>query len=53
MRNFYYKVMKGYTDLARDVNAFYRSMDDLLEMKDEVELAIFERLRNLFSVNVK
>jgi transposase len=28
-------------------------MDYLLRLKDEVELAIFERLRNLFSVNVK
>ena len=49
-----YKVMKGYgeSELCRDVNYFYRSMDRLIEMKDAVELAIFERLRNLFSVNV-
>ena len=48
-----YKVMQGYADLNRDVNYFYRSMDYLLEMKDAVEFAIFERLRNLFSVNVR
>ena len=49
-----YKVMKGYSEseLCRDVNYFYRSMDHLIEIKDAVELAIFERLRNLFSVNV-
>ena len=48
-----YKAMKGYADLSLDVNNFYRSMDYLLRLKEEVELAIFERLRNLFSVNVK
>jgi len=48
-----YKVMQGYSQLDRDVNYFYRSMDYLIEMKDAVEFAIFERLRNLFSVNVK
>ena len=48
-----YKVMHGYSRLERDVNYFYRSMDCLIEIKDAVELAIFERLRNLFSVNVK
>lgn len=48
-----YKIMQGYAELDRDVNYFYRSMDYLLEMKDAVELAIFQRLRNLFSVNVK
>lgn len=48
-----YKLMKGYADLDRDVNYFYRSMDYLLEMKDAVEFAIFERLRNLFSVNIR
>jgi len=48
-----YKVMHGYSQLERDVNYFYRSMDCLIDMKDAVELALFERLRNLFSVNVK
>ncbi|MCP4937132.1 MAG: IS1634 family transposase [bacterium] len=48
-----YKVMHGYSQLERDVNYFYRSMDCVIDMKDAVELAIFERLRNLFSVNVK
>jgi transposase len=47
-----YKVMQGYAQLDRDVTYFYRSMDYLLEMKDAVEFAIFEGLRNLFSVNV-
>jgi len=48
-----YQAMKGYAELSLDVNHFYRSMDYLLRVKDAVELAIFERLRNLFSVNVK
>ena len=48
-----YKAMKGYADLSLDVNHFYRSMDYLLRHKDEIELAIYNRLRNLFSVNVK
>ena len=45
--------MKGYDELSLDVNHFYRSMDYLLRVKDELELALFERLRTLFSVNVK
>lgn len=50
-----YKEMKGYGGcaLSYDVNYFYRSMDYLLDMKDSLELAIFEQLRNLFSVNIK
>ena len=48
-----YKIMQGYAALDRDVNYFYRSMDYLLEMKDAIEFAIFERLRNLFSINIK
>jgi transposase len=48
-----YKEMKGYKDLPLDVNYFYRSMDQLLKIKDEIELAIFDKLRNLFSINVK
>ena len=48
-----YKIMRGYAELDRDVNYFYRSMDYLLEMKDAVEFAIFERLRNLFSINIR
>jgi transposase len=47
-----YKRMKGYTDLNKDVTYFYRSMDYLLKMKEALELAIFERMKNLFSVNV-
>lgn len=50
-----YKEMKGYgrCALSYDVNYFYRSMDYLLEIKESLELAIFEQLRNLFSVDVK
>ena len=53
-----YKAMKGYGEFCGGddgpaVNSFYRSMDYLVEMKDELELAIFERLRTLFSLNVK
>ncbi len=53
-----YKAMQGYRDLCgpadeHAVNYFYRSMDYLVEMKDAIELAIFEHLRNLFSINIK
>jgi len=48
-----YKVMNGYTDLDLDVEYFYRSMDYLLRIKDKLELALFEKMRTLFSVNVK
>jgi len=48
-----YKEMKGYRDLPLDVTYFYRSMDHLLKIKDGLELAIFEKLKNLFSINVK
>jgi transposase len=48
-----YKEMKGYKDLDFDVTYFYRSMDHLLKIKDKLEFAIFERLKNLFSINVK
>ncbi|GMT49538.1 MAG: hypothetical protein IEMM0008_1077 [bacterium] len=48
-----YKEMKDYYALPLDVNYFYRSMDHLLKIKDSLELALFEKLRNLFSINVK
>ena len=48
-----YKVMNGYSDLDLDVEYFYRSMDYLLRIKDKLELALFEKMRTLFSVNVK
>lgn len=48
-----YKVMKDMSQLSFDVNYFYRSMDYLLEIKDEVERSIFEKLKHLFSINVK
>jgi transposase len=48
-----YKQMKGYTDLSLEVEYFYRSMDQLLKIKDELELALFKKLETLFSVNVK
>jgi transposase len=48
-----YREMKGYKDLDFDVTYFYRSMDHLLKIKDNLEFAVFERLKNLFSINVK
>lgn len=48
-----YKDMDSYSDVVRDVNYFYRSMDCLLKIKDEVEYATFDKLRTLFSVSVK
>jgi len=48
-----YKEMKGYSELPLDVTYFYRSMDHLLEIKDDFEFAIFEKLNNLFSINIK
>jgi len=48
-----YKDMAGYKDLDFDVTYFYRSMDYLLKVKDDLEFAIFEKLKDLFSVNVK
>jgi len=48
-----YKQMKGYTDLPLEVEYFYRSMDHLLKIKDNLEFALFKKLENLFSINVK
>ncbi len=48
-----YKAMKGYHELPLDVEYFYRSMDYLLAIKDELELALFEKMKTLFSINVK
>jgi transposase len=48
-----FKEMQGYQDLNFDVTYFYRSMDHLLKLKDDLELAIFEKLKDLFSINVK
>ncbi len=48
-----YKELREFSDLPQEVNYYYRSMDYLVEMKDESESAIFERLRDMFSVNVK
>jgi transposase len=48
-----YKEMAGYKDLDFDVTYFYRSMDHLLKVKDDLEFAIFEKLKDLFSINVK
>jgi len=48
-----YAAMAGYSDLSREVEYFYRSMDYLLKAKDRIEKALFERLRNLFSINVR
>jgi len=48
-----YKIMKGYSELETDVEYYYRSMNYLLKIKEELELAVFQQLRNLFSINVK
>jgi transposase len=48
-----YKAMKGYNELPLDVEYFYRSMDYLLAIKDEIEFALFEKMRTLFSINIK
>jgi transposase len=48
-----YAAMADYADLPRDVEYFYRSMDYLLKAKDGIEKALFERMRNLFSINVR
>lgn len=48
-----YKMMKGYHQLDLNVEYFYRSMDYLLKVKDQLELRLFEKLQTLFSVNVR
>ncbi|MBW2742630.1 MAG: IS1634 family transposase [Deltaproteobacteria bacterium] len=48
-----YKAMKDYNELPLDVEYFYRSMDYLLAIKDELEFALFEKMKTLFSINVK
>ncbi len=48
-----YKELQDFSDLPQEANYYYRSMDYLVEMKDELEAVIFEQLRNLFSVNVR
>ncbi|MCF6177658.1 MAG: IS1634 family transposase [Victivallaceae bacterium] len=48
-----YKYMNGYSDLNNEVEYYYRSMDYLLGSKEEIEFAIFEKLKNLFSINIK
>ncbi len=48
-----YKYMKGYENLPNEVEYYYRAMDYLLPFKEDIEFAIFEKLKDLFSVNVK
>ena len=48
-----YKEMKGFSDLSTDVTYFYRSMDQLVKVKDNIELEIYNKLITLFSINVK
>jgi len=48
-----YKELQEFSELPLDANYFYRSMDYLVEIKADLEKGIYERLRNLFSVNVK
>ena len=45
--------MKNYNELPLNVEYFYRSMDHLLSIKDELEFKLFEKMRTLFSINVK
>ncbi len=42
-----YKEMAGYKDLDFDVTYLYRSMDHLLKVKDDLEFAIFEKLKEV------
>lgn len=48
-----YKEMKGYSTLSLDVTFFYRSMDYLLLIKDELERNLYDKMKNLFSITVK
>ncbi len=48
-----YKVMSDYSGLKNEVEYYYRSMDYLLPSKNEIEFDIFNRLRDLFSINVR
>lgn len=48
-----YKRMKGFAELSLEVNQFYRSMDYLVRAKNDIEQAIYKRLKNLFSINVR
>ena len=48
-----YKAMKGYHNLNMNVEYFYRSMDYLLSIKEELELALYKKLKSLFGINVK
>ena len=48
-----YKQMKEYAHLPLEATYFYRSMDQLLKIKDELEMEIFKKLRALFTINVK
>ena len=48
-----YEEMDSYSDLNLDVNYFYRSMDHLIKLKDEIECVLFDKLKTLFSVNVR
>jgi transposase len=48
-----YKKMKGYSDLSLHIENFYRSMDYLIGIKDELERSLFDKLSSLFSINVK
>ncbi len=48
-----YRQLRGYDLLPRDIHYFYRSMDYLLKAKEAIEKAVYERLQNLFSINVR
>ena len=38
-----YEEMDSYSDLNLDVNYFYRSMDHLIKLKDEIECVLFDK----------
>ncbi len=44
-----YKELHEFSELPLDVNYFYCSTDYLVEIKDELEEAIYEYLRNLYN----
>ena len=48
-----YKQMKSFADLSLEVKHFYRSMDYLVRAKRDIEHAIYRRLEDLFSINVR
>lgn len=48
-----FKVLKDYHGISLHSEHFYRAMDYLLAIKEPLEKALFLKLRNLFSVNIR